>query len=131
MASPTQRTLERLRRSGYCAAVVERWNAHVGIRQDVFGIIDILAVGRGEPGVLGIQCTTSKNLAARVTKAKKIHELLVWLQCGNRFSCWGWHKVEGTWRARVVVLTAADITPEVLPERLPERRRGKQQALPF
>ncbi|MHB1530468.1 MAG: hypothetical protein ACYCXT_13820 [Acidiferrobacteraceae bacterium] len=56
-ASPTQRTLRHLRKAGYpLVQVVEKWNPHAGVRQDLFGIIDVLAVGPG--GVLAVQCTS-------------------------------------------------------------------------
>ena len=44
--SPTQRTLKRLReKEEYpLVTIVERWNAFAKIRQDLFGIIDILAI---------------------------------------------------------------------------------------
>ena len=44
--SPTQRTLKRLRDSGDypLVTIVERWNAFAKIRQDLFGIIDLLAI---------------------------------------------------------------------------------------
>jgi len=38
-ASPTQRTLKKLRDEVYLAQVVEKWNAFAKIRQDLFGII--------------------------------------------------------------------------------------------
>jgi hypothetical protein len=91
--TPTQRILARLRQVGYVAAVVERWNAHAGIRQDLFGCIDLLAVRSGEPGVLGIQATTRSNQSKRQVKAIARPELRAWLEAGNRFEIWGWAKV--------------------------------------
>ncbi|WP_428851320.1 hypothetical protein [Imbroritus primus] len=46
--SPTQRTLALLRKEGYTAEVTEHWNAFAGIRQDLFNVIDVLALGDGE-----------------------------------------------------------------------------------
>lgn len=48
MSSPTQRTLAALRKLGYLAAVVEKWNHGAHIRQDLFGFIDVLAIGGGD-----------------------------------------------------------------------------------
>jgi hypothetical protein len=46
MSSPTQRTLQHLRAAGFpLVQVVERWNPHARIRQDLYGCIDVLAVG--------------------------------------------------------------------------------------
>lgn len=86
--SPTQRTLKELRDHGWTAAVVEHWNAHARIRQDLFGIIDVLAVRPGQ--TLGIQTTTTTNLCARITKALSCKELIAWLEANNRFQVWGW-----------------------------------------
>ena len=66
MASPTERTLKYLRKQGLYATVVERWNPHAHIRQDLYGIIDVLAVGKGI--TMGVQCTSNANVSARVKK---------------------------------------------------------------
>ena len=66
MASPTQRTLKELRRLGHVAGVVERWIPQTRRRLDLFGFIDIVALGPW--GTIGIQCTTSANQAARGLK---------------------------------------------------------------
>lgn len=64
--TPTQRTLAYLRKNGYYATVVEKWNSHARIRQDLFGIIDVLAVGKGI--TIGVQCTSYSGVSARVNK---------------------------------------------------------------
>ena len=79
MSSPTQRTLNHLRRRGYLAAVVERFNPHVGehgIRQDLFGFLDLLAIRADKPGVLGIQATSASNAAI------SFHVCRCWM-CGD------------------------------------------------
>ena len=43
-SSPTQRSLKLLRDEGYTAQVVERWNPHARVRQDLFGVIDTAAM---------------------------------------------------------------------------------------
>jgi hypothetical protein len=48
MSSPTQRSLRHMRDLGYLVAVVEHWNPHARIRQDLFGWIDLLAIRDGE-----------------------------------------------------------------------------------
>jgi hypothetical protein len=92
MTSPTARTLEHLRKEGYLCQVVERFNQFSMKRIDLYGVIDIVAIRKDQPGVWGIQATSTSNLPARVKKAMESEELLVWLQAGNRFSCWGWAK---------------------------------------
>lgn len=62
MTSPTQRTLAYLRGAGYpLVQGVERWNPHARIRQDLFGIIDVVAVGSD---VVGVQATGAINIGA-------------------------------------------------------------------
>ena len=67
--SPTQRTLKRLRDSeDYpLVSIVERWNAFAKIRQDLFGIIDLLAID-SKGNTVGIQVTSYSNISARVKK---------------------------------------------------------------
>lgn len=108
--TPTQRTLARLREFGYHAAVVEKWNPHARVRQDLFGGIDIVAVERaptcsfsaydryasGEGlGVLGIQACAAASAAARETKLRTLvaepdGALRAWLAAGNRLEVWAW-----------------------------------------
>jgi hypothetical protein len=64
--SPTSRTLNRLRRLGYVAGVVERFihgagERGQGIRVDFLHCIDIIAAKRGEP-ILAVQATTLGNV---------------------------------------------------------------------
>lgn len=106
MGSPTQRTLKQLRDSGYIAEVVEKWNAFARIRQDLFGVIDIVAIKDGVPGVLGVQTTSYSNVSARLKKAVANTVLPVWVGAGNRFLVHGWKKgVRGAAALRVVELT--------------------------
>lgn len=111
-ASPTQKTLAELRKKGYMAAVVEKWNTHARIRQDLYGIIDVLAVM--DKVTLGIQATSGGNVNARVKKALESPTLVNWLSGGTRaFSVWGWQKVgeKGKakhWQYRSVTITLID-----------------------
>jgi len=59
--SNVQRSLEVLRKLGYTCAIVEKWNPHVKIRQDLFGFIDLLCLRKGE--VLAVQCCSGSTLA--------------------------------------------------------------------
>lgn len=98
-AGPTQRTLALLRNAGYMAAVVERWNAHSKVRQDLFGWIDVVAVRPDKPGVLGVQCTSASNLSSRVKKILAADTAYPWLAAGNRVWVLGWKRVGKRWRA--------------------------------
>lgn len=102
--SPTQRTLQNLRERGYFVEVVERWNPHAHIRQDLFKWVDLVAVKGGEP-ILGVQTTTGSNASARIQKARGNPALSHWLRAGGRLAVFAWtpHKrrlVGGGWSSR-------------------------------
>jgi len=92
MNSPTQRTLKYLRSIGYVAQVVEKFNYFSKTRQDLFGVIDIVAIRQGCKGVLGVQTTSMANVSSRVKKSLESSLLPLWLECGNRFKVIGWGK---------------------------------------
>lgn len=71
MSTPTQKSLAKMKRLGYVCAIVERWNAHAGIRQDLFGFIDILAVG--PVGTVAVQSTSKSNFSSRYGKITGRH----------------------------------------------------------
>lgn len=125
--TPTARTLARLRRDGYAAGVVERWIAQAGVRRDLFGCIDLLAIRAGE-AVIGVQATAVSCMSARIAKARSIPELRTWLATGARFQVWGWAKVNGRWHPRIVELRAADLEPMVVSRPPRRRRKSRWQA---
>lgn len=94
MASKTiQRSLAELKKRGYTAHVVERFNTFVKIRQDFGGFADILAYKAGEPGVLAVQaCVGKGDVAKHVTKLKPLATVKEWLKSSNRFEIWSWAK---------------------------------------
>lgn len=71
MSSPTQRSLAHWRGIGSIAAVVERFNSFIKIRQDVFGFADIICVNPLYSGTVYVQTTSGENIQARI---KKIHD---------------------------------------------------------
>jgi hypothetical protein len=123
MTSPTARTLAFLRGCGHAADVVERWLPRVNRRRDLFGCIDVIAVRRGEAGVLAVQATSLANVSARLVKAKGRPELWTWLSAGNRFSVFGWYRRAGKWRVKIVALRSADLAAVVVQ---PVARRGRR-----
>lgn len=88
--SPTQRTVAELKKRGYRAAIVERWNSFARIRQDLFGIVDVLAIGNGE--TLAIQCTSGSNVSARVRKIAEADATPDMRKAGWKIVVWGWRK---------------------------------------
>lgn len=104
--TPTARTLALMRRNGWTAQVVERWNPHARIRQDLFGFGDVIAC-RGwitensipQPSSITlIQATTQANAAARVAKITTNPDVaplaLRWLESGGRIVVHGWRKLK-------------------------------------
>lgn len=88
--SPTQRTLARLRGLGYKAAVVEHWNHYAKIRQDLFGCIDIVAVGHGR--TLGVQACAAASISARAAKMRACIALPELTGAGWAMLVMGWRK---------------------------------------
>jgi hypothetical protein len=97
--SPTSRSLAMLRDEGYLAEVVERWNPHARVRNDLFGFIDILAVRDGE--VLGVQTTSGSNTAARIRKIAEHPNTPAVREAGIRIHVHGWRKLKAGWTVRI------------------------------
>ena len=99
---PTARSLKLLRDRGYRCAVVEKWNPHARIKQDLFGFIDILAIKGGE--TLAVQATSGSNVAARLTKIAEADATKDVLAAGWTIKVHGWRKIakSGRWECREV-----------------------------
>jgi hypothetical protein len=98
--SPTSRSLEKLRQDGYLCQIVEKWNPHARIRQDLFGIGDILAIRDTE--TLLVQTTSRGNVAARVRKISESEALPVILRANWRIVVHGWGKLKEGWVCKIV-----------------------------
>jgi hypothetical protein len=108
--SPTQRTLKFLRQRGAeLVQVVEHWNPHARVRQDLFGIIDVIAIARygtDEATVIGIQTCRSADVADRVKKIADSDALPILQRAGVKVLVWGWRKnSKGRWVLREVDLS--------------------------
>jgi hypothetical protein len=105
--SPTQRSLDLLRKDGYLAAVVERWNTYagppdkkclacgknaVGVRQDLFGVFDIIAVHPGLRVTVAVQTTSGSNLSARRRKLTDCGEVLICMAARWKIELHAWSK---------------------------------------
>lgn len=86
--------------------MVERWNPYARIRQDLFGILDILGIsGVAGGGFVGVQTTTASNVAARRTKIRASLAARAWLLAGGRIEIHGWRKVKNRWACNVEGVT--------------------------
>jgi hypothetical protein len=115
--TPTSRSLRLLRRQGFLAAVVESWIPHANLRRDLFGFADVLAVHPARRTFLLVQVTTIGHIAHRLTKAKGLPGLTVWLRAGGAFEVHGW---DGR-RLKRVEVRGADLADVVI---VAPRRRG-------
>lgn len=110
--SPTVRSLALLRKGGYSAQVVERYNPYGRVRVDLFGFIDIVAIKDGESGVLGVQTTTQAHASERVQKILEIPEAKIWLATGNRILVHGWAKKGKANERKLWKVSTVEITPK-------------------
>jgi hypothetical protein len=83
---------------GLTVAIVEKWNPHARIRQDLFGIIDLLGVGLG--GTVAVQTTSASNMSTRRKKMAASETLPKILAAGWRVELHGWQKVKGRWKVK-------------------------------
>lgn len=97
MLTPTQLTLRHLRDvDGWpLVEVVERWNPHARIRQDLWGFVDVLAVG--PRGVLAVQTTTAANVSERIRKIADSPNVGAVRDAGVAIHVHGWRKRSGRW----------------------------------
>lgn len=115
--SPTQRALAEIKKRGYTAQVVEKWNPHARIRQDLFGVIDIVALAPDH--ILAIQACAGASHSARREKALAEPRLRLWLAAGGRFEVWSFAKrgargAPKLWTLRAEPLTLADLDEHAL-----------------
>ena len=82
--SPTARSLDLLRWSNYTAGIVEAWIPGSGIRRDLFGIADLIAIRTRESGALLVQATSLPNISTLRRKAMASQALRTWLSSGGR-----------------------------------------------
>jgi len=117
--SPTQRTLRALRDQGLVCAIVEKFNPYAGphgLRQDLFGCIDVLALDPHR-GVIGVQsCGQDFSGHKQKLVEERAQEVTDWLATpGTALELWGWRKVKlqrggkaMRWKPRLARLTLID-----------------------
>lgn len=92
----TQRSLSHFKALGYrCGpeTVVESYNAYTGLRHDLLGIIDFLAIRPGE--IVGVQ-SFGQDFAEHKRKVLGSHldRTILWLSGGGLLCLIGWRKVK-------------------------------------
>lgn len=89
--SPTQRSLAKLRREGWLVAIVEKYNAFIKRRIDLWGFGDLLAI-RGDQCLI-VQTTSGAHVSERLTKIRFIPAAEEWIKSPNRkIVVHGWSK---------------------------------------
>ena len=97
-----KRSIEKMRSDGYVCERTEHWNSHAGVKNDLFGVFDFIAIGNSEV-VLG-QVTSKANKAARERKIRTAEVFPAAKQAGVRIVLHLWDK-EGprmVWVCKVV-----------------------------
>lgn len=104
-AQATRRTLKLLRDSFTWVQVVEYWQHKAMKRKDLFGVIDIVAIG--EDKIIGVQCTTLDNHNARREKILRNRAMKDWLKVASLWII-SWGKRNGRWRPKIEMLSIKD-----------------------
>jgi len=101
--SPTQRTLKRLRESGEypLVEVVEHYNFFSKKRNDLYGILDILAIDI-KGNTVGLQVTSYSNISARIKKMENSDAISHLRDANWQLIVEGWHKKDNKWVSRIV-----------------------------
>ena len=106
--TPTQRTLAEIRKLVDHVAIVEKWNSHCRIRQDLFGFADLISFGREDVRLWQV---TAGAVAARVAKIKELDVAKHWTASTHRkLFVVGWRKLKprgikvAKWHPRIVAM---------------------------
>lgn len=102
--SPTQLTLKKLKSDGWTTVqITEHWNSWARIRQDLFQIIDVLAIKDGV--TTGIQVTSKSNMSARAKKIADSDHIGNLREAGWVILIHGWYKEGNRWKVKVMDLS--------------------------
>ena len=85
---PNTLTLRELERRGYMANLVETRIPGARITRDLFGCIDVLAIGPA--GTVAVQATSLSNIASRIRKVTDSPALPAMRDAGWTVLVWGW-----------------------------------------
>ena len=98
--SLTSRTVNALRAGGWpLVQIVEHYSTFTKRRHDLFGIIDVLAVGK--MGILCVQVTSKSNMSSRIRKIADSLSIDHIREAGIKVEVHGWHKVKNRWHCKI------------------------------
>lgn len=98
----TGRSTALLRERGYIVATVEHYNAFTKRKHDLFGCIDLLAIGNGE--TVAVQVTSKPHLSERRHKIEEAEAYPEMLRSGWKVVLHGWYKEANRWQLKEVEL---------------------------
>ena len=100
--SLTARSTAHLRDLGYMVATVEHYNSFTKRKHDLFGCIDLLAIGNGE--TVAVQVTSKPHLANRRHKIEEAEAYPEMIRSGWKIVLHGWWKEKNRWQLKEVEL---------------------------
>ena len=100
--SLTARSTAHLRDLGYMVATVEHYNSFTRRKHDLWGCIDLLAIGNGE--TVAVQVTSKSNLSARKHKIEEAEAYPEMIRSGWRIVLHVWWKEKNRWQLKEVEL---------------------------
>jgi hypothetical protein len=86
-----QMIMKACRDIGRLVGKTEHWNSFAFIRQDLFGFIDAIALGKKE--TVALQSTDMSKRWPHINDIFKNPNAKRWLQCGNKIEVWCWRKI--------------------------------------
>lgn len=127
--SSMQLMLRELRRQNRKHGIVERFvhnRKPGGIRSDLFGIFDLIALGPGRQ-IVGIQ-TCKEDFSAHYRKITELNvdNAVDWMICGGKIELWDWRKLKvkrggkaTRWYPRVKYIGWDDLKGKYEPQAMP------------
>jgi len=95
--SPTQMTLNELRKRGHPVDVVEHWMQFPGMKQgrrkDLFNFIDIIYLDLETREIVGVQTTSGSHRTDRLDKIIMSKHARHWMLCNGAIEIWSWRKI--------------------------------------
>ncbi len=103
--SPKALSADQLKERGYIVADVEKVVPYTFIKQDLFGMFDLLAIHVETGNVLAAQPTSLANVSHRVNKITNHEHLAAVRKAGWSIEVHGWNWRDGEWKCRTVDLS--------------------------